>query len=242
MELISIIMPCYNMEHYLYKSVSSVLQQSYPCWELLIIDDGSCDSSPSIRQLAKQDARIKPIFLEQNSGIANARNAGIRSAQGTFIAFLDSDDLWKPTKLEKQLAFMQTYGIDFSYCSFVRVREDGTYIDTKKAPRQLNYQELLKKNHIGCLTVMLNRSHLPQMEMPQIKHEDYATWLFLLREYHLTAYGIQEPLASYVVRNGSVSRNKFRSLLWIYQIYTRQEKLPPVVSVLFLLRWFLRSI
>ena len=201
MELISIIMPCYNMEHYLYKSVSSVLQQSYPCWELLIIDDGSCDSSPSIlRQLAKQDARIKPIFLEQNSGIANARNAGIRSAQGTFIAFLDSDDLWKPTKLEKQLAFMQTYGIDFSYCSFVRVREDGTYIDTKKAPRQLNYQELLKKNHI------------------------------------------QEPLASYVVRNGSVSRNKFRSLLWIYQIYTRQEKLPPVVSVLFLLRWFLRSI
>ena len=89
---------------------------------------------------------------------------------------------------------------------------------------------------------MLNRSHLPQMEMPQIKHEDYATWLFLLREYHLTAYGIQEPLASYVVRNGSVSRNKFRSLLWIYQIYTRQEKLPPVVSVLFLLRWFLRSI
>jgi len=242
MDLVSIIMPCYNMEHYVARSIASVQAQTYPRWELLVADDGSTDKSREIiTKLAQQDPRIRPVFLEKNGGIAAARNAALERAAGRYLAFLDSDDLWEPEKLAVQLAFMEERDAAFTYSAYHRVDENLTYLNTKKVPAQLSYRELLQKNEIGCLSVVIDRQSTGDFQMPDMRHEDYATWLSLLRTTGLTAYGIQTPLARYVVRGGSTSRNKWRSMTWVYHIYTKQEGLPPATAALYLLRWFWRE-
>ena len=241
--LISIIMPCYNMESFLRRTIASVQAQTYPNWELLVTDDGSTDDSRRIlMDLAKEDPRIKPLFLSRNGGIAAARNAGLERASGRYLSFLDSDDLWMPEKLAVQLRFMKERNAAFTYTAYERVTEDLTLLNTKQVPSQLSYRDLLKKNEIGCLSVMIDRDKVGDFSMPHRKHEDYATWLSILRTTGLTAYGIQEPLARYVVRDGSVSRNKWRSMTWVYRIYTQQEGLSPLTAGLYLMRWFFRSL
>ena len=241
--LVSIIMPCYNMESFLRRTIASVQAQTYPCWELLVTDDGSTDDSRRIlTDLAKEDPRIKPLYLPHNGGIAAARNAGLERASGRYRAFLDSDDLWMPEKLAVQLRFMREHNAAFTYTAYERVTEDLTLLNTKQVPAQLSYRDLLKKNEIGCLSVMIDRDKVGDFSMPHRKHEDYATWLSILRTTGLTAYGIQDPLARYVVRDGSVSRNKWRSMTWVYGIYTQQEGLSPLTATLYLMRWFFRSL
>ncbi len=243
MDLVSIIMPCYNMEAYVAQSIASVRAQTYTEWELLVVDDGSTDGSRKIvTELAKADTRIQPIFLETNSGIAAARNAGLHRAVGRYLAFLDSDDLWEPCKLAVQLTFMKERDAAFTYSSYYRVDESFNVIDTKKVPAQLSYPELLKKNEIGCLSVIIDRQKTGDFQMPDIRHEDYATWLFLLRTTGLTACGIQQPLARYLVRGGSVSRNKGKSMAWVYRIYRSQEGMSPLTAALYLLRWFFKDL
>ncbi len=242
-DLISVIMPCYNMERFVERSIASLQAQTYPHWELLVVDDGSTDASREIlSRLAAEDCRIKPVFLEKNGGIANARNTGLKASTGSFVAFLDSDDLWEPHKLETQLRFMKDCDAAVTYSAYYRVREDNTIIDTKQVPAQLSYRDLLKKNEMGCLSVMVDRSKTGDFIMPKIKHEDYATWLSILRTTGETARGIQDPLARYTIRDGSVSRNKWKSMTWVYNIYTKQENLSPLKAALYLLRWFVKGL
>jgi len=242
MELVSVIMPCYNMEKYVGNSIASIQAQTYANWELLVVDDGSKDRSREIlSRMASEDPRIKPIFLEQNRGITNARNTGLDHSSGRYIAFLDSDDLWEPEKLHKHIEFMATNDVAFTYSAYHRIKEDGTYINLKSVPPQLNYRKLLKKNEIGCLSVVIDKSKTGPVHMPNLKHEDYATWLNVLRDTGFTAYGLQEPLAKYLVREGSVSRNKWRSMTWVYRIYRKQENFSQVKSLFYLIRWFLLS-
>lgn len=232
-KLVSVIMPAYNCADLIRQSIRSVIAQSYEHWELIIVNDRSTDDTAHIlRQFAEADPRIRVIDLEENGGPANARNTGMQHAMGKYFAFLDSDDLWLPCKLERQLDFMSRYraAISFTaYRSFSSVDDPGPLITV---PARLEYHELLRGNAIGCLTVMIDRSMVDTFSMPDVGHEDFATWLLLLRRGH-TAHGLQEDLARYRVSSNSLSSKMSGTIVWTWSIYRELEGFSPVRTLWF---------
>ena len=225
--LVSIITPAYNAEAYIAETIESVFNQTYIKWEMLIVNDCSQDNTAEIVQsYAVKDKRIKLINLKQNSGAAVARNTAMQNAKGRYIAFLDSDDLWKKEKLQKQLNFMQQNGYAFTFTGYEHFKETKENIQNKvQIPKSLNYQQALKGNKIGCLTVMLDRKQIANIHFTTQKHEDYILWLNILK-HGITAYGIQERLALYRTGNSkSISGNKLQSALWTWKVYRESQKL-----------------
>lgn len=223
--MVSIITPTYNSEKYIKQTIESVLSQTYQNWELIIIDDCSIDKTLEIvRQY--QDDRIKIIPLKANVGAAEARNIGLREAKGKYIAFLDSDDLWKNEKLEKQLKFMIENNYAFSFSSYQLMKEDGTIINKViKAPTVLTYDKYLKNTAIGCLTVIIDKEKTGYFEFPQIKSShDMALWLNIMKR-GFNAYGYDEVLAYYRLSNNSVSSNKLKSAKTVWKVYRDFERL-----------------
>ena len=225
-ELVSVIMPVYNGAATIGESIESVLTQTYHFWELIFIDDCSTDDTKkAIEQYKNKDVRIRYWRQSDNLGVAEARNIGIKMAGGRYIAFLDSDDLWLPEKLEHQLRFMQQNHYGFTYTEYRQFTDNpqnpGNII---KVRDYISYKELLKGNDIGCLTVMLDRQIFPHVKMPTKRHEDYITWLNLLKTGH-RAYGIHEDLARYRKSPKSLTGNKFRSLKWTWDVYRKTQGL-----------------
>jgi teichuronic acid biosynthesis glycosyltransferase TuaG len=240
--LVSVVMPAHNSQGSLAESVQSVQAQTYGDWELIIVDDASRDGTLAMaRQFASDDPRIRILGLEQNVGVAEARNRGIGAARGQYLAFLDSDDLWLRNKLEIQIDFMRSRGAPFSFAQYRRIGRDGSLSNTVKVPRSVDYEGLLRGNSIGCLTVAIDRYQIPEVSMPQIKHEDYVTWLKILRQGH-TAYGIPQDLARYRVTSSSVSSDKRRSASWTWNIYRRVEGLSLLKSAWCFLHYTARAI
>ena len=230
--LVSIIMPLYNSEKFLSSSIESVVKQTYKNWELIIVDDRSTDNSlQKAIEYMKKDNRIKIIKLQENSGPAIARNTGIEAANGKFIAFLDSDDIWLPDKLELQLNFMRKTNASFSYTAYKKVNEDGEYRGIVSVPESVTYKKLLNTNVIGCLTAIYNCENLGKIYMPNIiKHEDYALWLKILKK-EVQAFGLNIPLAIYRVRKNSVSSNKLKAAFYQWKIYREIEQLNIIKSI-----------
>lgn len=227
--LVSIITPVYNAERFITKTVESVIKQSYQQWELLLVNDCSTDDSLTIiNQLATQDERIKVINLAQNSGAAVARNTGLDYASGKYIAFIDSDDCWGSEKLAKQIAFMQAGQIALSYTDFAFVDEEGELIKEKAdIPLTLDYEGLLKNTAIACSTVMIDRDKVKPFHMPLLrKGQDTATWLLLMRENNIAAYGLKDVLNYYRQVKGSISHNKIGALKRTWNTYYNVENLP----------------
>ena len=217
--LVSVVMPALNAGRTIADSIRSVLGQTYPNWELLIVDDGSDDDTLAIASGFLADRRIRLLKGAGHGGPAMARNVGLDAATGDMVAFLDSDDQWLPQKTEKQLAFMARAGAGLSYTAYWRVDADGqTRLSRVRAPPSVTYESLLRTNSIGCLTVMYDRRAFPDARMPdvgrsaegtwmhrwlkgRIGHEDYAFWLALMRSTPAraagVACGINEPLALY---------------------------------------------
>ena len=223
--LVSVIMPAYNSSETLADSIQSVLGQTFTDWELLVIDDCSPEPLKPIVDHS-QDARIRYIRLEKNSGVAQARNRGIQAARGRYIAFLDSDDLWLPEKLEKQLQFMQENGYAFTYTWYRQFSKDANQIgNVVKTKSKVDYQELLKGNDTGCLTVIIDHQQVSHISMPSQRHEDYITWLNILKQ-GITAYSLPIVLAKYRTGKKSLTSNKWRSLLWTWQVYRESQHLP----------------
>lgn len=237
-DLVSIITPAYNAAAYIAETIESVLAQTYTNWEMLIVNDCSKDNTVEIVQsYVEKDERIKLINLKQNSGAAAARNTAIQNAKGRYIAFLDSDDFWKKEKLQKQLSFMQQNGYAFTYTSYEHFKEVKENIQNKvQIPKSLNYNQTLKGNQIGCLTVMLDRKQIQNIHFTTQRHEDYILWLNILKQ-GITAYGIQESLALYRTGNSkSISGNKMQSALWTWKVYRESQKLSVVKSMYYM--WF----
>lgn len=231
-KLVSIITPLYNGERYIKETIESVQKQTYTDWEMVIVDDGSTDDSQNIvRQMAACDPRIRVYINEKNMGAAATRNQGIQLAQGRYIAFLDSDDLWKSNKLEKQIAFMTEKNAAFCYSACEVIDEAGkTTGIVRHVPTYVNYKELLKGNVIPCVTVVLDRTQFASIVMPEIGHEDYATWLTLLKECQ-KADGIDEVLASYRETGSSLSGNKLTAAKWTWHIYRDYLELTLLESI-----------
>ena len=218
---VSIIMPAYNASKYLVDSVESVKKQSFKNWELIIIDDCSIDNTAElIKSMSEKDSRI--IFMQntENCGVAQTRNAGIKVATGKYIAFLDSDDIWFPNKLERQLEFMEKNRYAFSFSSYLKFDSNtGKNGKIVRAPKVVVAEELLGNTIIGCLTVIYNREKIGKVYMPNIKHmEDNATWYSVLAQGY-KAYGLDEVLAKYRENNNSLTANKWHSAILQWDIY-----------------------
>ncbi len=231
-ELVSVITPMYNAQEYIEQTIQSVQAQTYTNWEMLIVDDCSVDQSVElVQKYATQDNRIILVKKKENSGVAQSRNLGIQKARGRYIAFLDSDDIWEPEKLFKQLEQMKRQNNTISYAACYVIDENGKKTGKiRHVPEKVTYRELLKGNVMPCLTVLVDRKDVEKMQMQDVPHEDYAMWLEFLRQ-GMTAAGIDEPLASYRQRNESVSGNKWKAMLWTWEIYRKQQKLSLPYSI-----------
>ena len=171
MDIVSIITPSYNSEKYLKDCIVSVLNQTFKSWEMLIVDDASSDNSRSvIESYLKKDKRIKAFFLEKNIGPAMARNYAINKASGRYIAFLDSDDMWLPNKLELQLDFMKLNNYSFVFSSYQVISENNSnVINEIIVPNKISYNQYLKNTIIGCLTVMIDKNSYEELQMPDLR-------------------------------------------------------------------------
>ena len=225
--LVSIITPVYNAERFLSDTIKSVQNQTYKNWEILLIDDCSKDNSAQIiKEFQKYDNRIKYIKLKKNSGASVSRNEGIRNAKGRFIAFVDSDDIWKPEKLEIQIKYMLKENLGFTFTSYRYMKENGELTNKiAKAPSKINYSGLLKNTIIGCSTVVIDREIVDYFEMPLVRRgQDTATWLQILRKEKY-AYGIEQDLVNYRLVGESLSSNKIKALKRTWNTYRNVEKL-----------------
>lgn len=223
--LVSIITPLYNSEKYIGETIESVLNQTYKNWEMLIVDDCSKDNGVKIvNEYVLKDKRIKLFKNEKNEGVSFTRNKAIDLSQGIYIAFLDSDDLWKKEKLKKQISFMEKNNIDLSYTGYEKINMDGSLRGEIRVPEKLDYKELLKNCLIGFLTAIYLKEKFKIYRFKKIKAEDYIFWLEILKQMDY-AYGIQESLAYYRVSNNSRSSNKFDIVKFHWKIYREYEKL-----------------
>jgi glycosyltransferase involved in cell wall biosynthesis len=236
--LVSIVTPSYNSGPFIAQTIESVLAQTYPHWEMLIVDDGSVDQSISIvEQYHHRDSRVRLIQMAQNGGVARARNRAIEEARGQYIAFLDSDDLWQPQKLEKQVRFMEETGAALSCTAYLRMNEAGTIRkEIVTVPNRVSYRSLLKSNTIGCLTALYDAKKVGPVAFQKVGHEDYLFWLEILKRGN-EAYGLTEPLSIYRMRSGSVSRNKFKVARYQWRIYRELEHLSLAESLLYFIQY-----
>ena len=235
--LVSIITPSYNSQTFIEESIKSILLQTYTNWELIIIDDCSSDNSRNIlTQYKSKVSRIKILLNHSNLGAAQSRNAGMTQAKGDYIAFLDSDDLWFPKKLEIQLSYMQKHHVSLCYSSYDVIDEEGQRKSQFMAPKTLTYNEMLKSSRMGTLTLLYNVKSLGKHYFKDVGHEDYVWKLNLLKRVEY-AGGIEEPLASYRLVSHSLSSNKLRAAVWQWKIYREIEKLSFVKSIYYFVQY-----
>lgn len=235
--VVSVIMPAFNAAEFIAESIRSVQQQTYSSWELLVIDDASTDgTSQVVEGMAENDDRIKLHVLPTNQGAGFARNIGIKAATGDYISFLDADDLWKSHKLQTQLAVMKEEGEKVCFSSYGLMDESGRSLDKQiKALKILTFDKLKKANYIGNLTGIYNASELGKIYCPLIrKRQDWGLWLLAVKKAG-GARGIQEPLALYRERRGSISGNKIEMLKYNYRVYRKVLKYSSLKSLFWML-------
>ncbi len=242
-ELVSVIMPLYNNEKFLERAIVSVINQTYQNWELIIINDKSTDNSLEIaNEYSNQYENINLINLNTNSGVANARNKGIKKANGIYLAFLDSDDIWLPEKLEKQIEFMVKNNYDFTCTYYGKIDDKNNVLPTiVKSRNSLNYNQILK-NNIGNSTAIYNIKKLGKYEVPIIKkRNDYALWLKVIKKSK-KVYTLQEILSYHRIHSNSLSAKKMDLIKYHYRVYRKLENLSVVKTTYLILYWCIKTI
>lgn len=234
--LVSVITPVYNAEKYIGNALESIFCQTYKNIEIVLVDDCSTDrSSQIIAQYKESHPEITYFRQHQNMGAGAARNKALEIAAGQYVAFLDSDDLWKPDKTKKQIKRMKEIKSPFSYAAIEMIDEKGRLIKGKRSIKEsCDYKYLLNNTMIATSSVIIDRTVLGDFRMPLRRGgQDYATWLMLFRN-HVVACGINEALVSYRVSSHSLSSNKFKSLRQVWEIQTQNEgigKIPAAFHV-----------
>lgn len=238
-ELVSIIMPTYNCGPFIEESIATCQAQSWQNWELIVMDDCSTDDTEErVERMAREDSRIHYHRLAENSGAAVARTEAMRIAQGKYIAFLDSDDLWLPAKLQRQITFMQENGYHFSCTDYEQIDEtgkpNGTVIRCKP---KADYNAVLLTCPVGNSSVVYDVEALGKFEVPNIrKRNDDALWLQILKKEKYIR-GINEVLMQYRVRSSSLSSNKLSLVKYHWKLYREIEKLSVIRSAYHIAVW-----
>ena len=221
MKKVSIIIPVYNSSKYLEECINSVVKQSYKNLEIIIVNDKSTDNSLYIIN-SFNDKRIKIINLDKNSGVSIARNEGVKSSTGDLICFLDSDDYWNLKKIEKQVKFIKNKA--FIYSDYEYLKKNGKK-HRVRVPKSITYKEALKNTTIFTSTVMFNMEYLNKEDifMPNItRGQDTSTWWKVLKKINI-AYGMNDCLSIYRVREKSLSSNKIKALKRTWNILKLED-------------------
>ena len=241
--LVSIITPCYNAVPFIAQTIESVLTQTYPYWEMLIVDDCSTDRSAEIIQTyVKRDLRIKYFRTDHPSGSPSLpRNIAMEQAQGEYIAFLDSDDIWLPNKLSDQLKVFEKSEVAIVFSNYEKVNLDGERSGREIiAPCEVDYPLLLKGNCIGCLTAMYDSALTGKIFFKEIGHEDYVCWLSILKQGY-KARNTNTVTALYRVGDHSVSSNKLKAMRWQWNILRNEMDLPVYKAVYYFIHYAIRA-
>lgn len=246
MPQISIVVPVYNAEKYIEKTIDMVRAQTFTDWELILVEDCSKDKSKAVlkRKVEElQDSRIHVIYKEQNEGAAKARNTGIDAANGRYLAFLDADDIWMEDKLTKELAFMQEKEAVFVFTSYEFGDEEGN--GTGKfvmVPETLTYKKALSRTVIFTSTTLFDLSILGKelVKMPNVPSEDSATWWQILKKGYI-AHGYPEVTTIYRRPPKSLSSNKGKAIQRIWYLYRKVEKLSFFTSAVCFVGWAVRA-
>lgn len=239
--LISIILPAYNSENFIQLALNSIIDQSYPYWEAIIIDDGSTDKTQEIvNNYIVNDDRFKLIVNDINMGGAVSRNIAIQNSNGNYIAFLDSDDYWLNEKLEEQIKFMLTNKFSCSFTSYWRITNSKKTMES--TIEKVTYQQMLRLPAFATSTVMVKREIICAKVFKDITNfHDLTLWLAILKDGNIF-YGLKIPLTNYKVRQGSISYNKFKAPYWIWNIYRNIEKLPFLLSLNYVIYYTINRI
>jgi teichuronic acid biosynthesis glycosyltransferase TuaG len=241
-DLVSIITPAFRVASVINETIDAVIAQTYPHWEMLIADDCSPDETRAVvLERAKSDPRIKLVALAANGGPATARNAALEHATGRWIAFLDSDDVWLPEKLERSIAHAKKRKAGLVFTGFRRISADGRAIGRYvKVPDTLTYRQLLGNTAIATSTVVIDRQIAGDIRMRKTYYDDFDCWLQILKRGH-DAAGLNEDLMRYRVMSQSVSRNKRHSALHVWRAYRNLERLNLPMSIWYFGRYAIRG-
>lgn len=246
-DLVSIVVPVYNVKAYIQNTIESVLNQTYTNWELILVENASTDGTLETVQAyleAHPDDRIKLYSIPDNIGAAAARNYGMERAGGRFVAYLDSDDLWQPGKLEQQVAFMKEKDAAFCFTGYEFATADGMGTGkVVRVPEEISYKEALKNTTIFTSTVMFDAKKFKKEDlmMPLVKSEDTALWWRILRS-GVTGYGLNENLVLYRRIAGSLSSNKLEAMRRVWNLYRKEEKLSLCFSAYNFLFWAINAV
>lgn len=242
--LVSVIMPTYNSEKFLREAIESVLSQTYQNWELLIIDDNSTDNSLAIaKEYEQADPRIHVLINDKPIGIPSApRNVGLEVAKGRFIAFLDSDDIYLPQKLECQLPLFNDKNVSVVYAMYEKMDVNGIrHNRIIRSPKITTYRSLLKGNVITMPAGIYDREKVGTVFLRNKRHEDYVLWLEILKKGYI-AMNAGTVVAVVRVRKSSVSSNKFRTIAWQWHVYRDVEKLSFFHSVFYFIFYAFKAL
>ena len=237
--LVSVIMPTYNCGKYIADTIESIQAQTYSNWEIIVVDDCSTDNTKAVMMpYVEADSRIRYYCLEHNSGAAVARTRAMELAQGEYMAFCDSDDLWMPEKLEKQLAFMQESGHAFTCTAYEHIDESGVRLGRIiKTIEKTDYNRLLLDCPVGNSSVMYHVGTMGKFQVPDIrKRNDDALWLQMLKKEKYI-WGMPEVLMQYRIRSGSISNNKLAVVKYHWKLYREIEHLSIARSVFHICWW-----
>lgn len=237
--LVSIITPTYNCAKFIARTLDSVQAQTYQNWEMIIVDDRSQDNTKEIiEKYVKSDYRIKYHLLDVNSGAAVARTTAMKLAKGSYMAFLDSDDIWVSDKLEKQIKWMEENGYAFSCTAYEQIDEDDNLLGkTIKTIKKTDYNRLLLDCPVGNSTVMYDVDKMGKFEVPNIrKRNDDALWLQMLKKEKYI-WGMPEVLMKYRVRQNSISSSKLSLLKYHWILYREVEHLSVLRSAFHIFYW-----
>ncbi|MDH1841620.1 glycosyltransferase [Aeromonas caviae] len=244
---VSIVTATYNSSKYIEETYESIRNQSFSDWEWLVTDDASTDDTfEKLENICKSNDRVRAFRNAINSGAAVSRNNSLEYASGEFIAFIDADDTWHPSKLTQQIKFMTDNSLDFSFTAYTLIDEDGNHLDKSVDSKNtgfFNYRDMLaKKATLGCSTVILSRKALGELRMPNIRTgQDYAFWLMILKR-GFVAYIFPSKLTNYRISQNAISRNKFKKALRQWEIYRRIEGLGAFISLYYFVFYAIRAL
>ncbi|OBX04310.1 glycosyl transferase family A [Gallibacterium genomosp. 3] len=242
--LVSIITPVYNAELYIKDCIESIINQTYPHWELLLVDDCSQDGSINIiKSYILKDKRIKLFKNSKNLGPAGARNIALKNAHGKYITFLDSDDFILKDKIEKQVNFMISNQIKFSHGNYSFYNITNSNIKNIRVENFIDYKILLKGNQFKIMTVMIDRDILSNQIFSEVAHEDFLFFLNILEKgYKSQRYSEEYHSICRINIRNSVSFNKLKSAIWTWRIYRVYLNLGLLASIYYFVHYIIKGI